>query len=98
MRMEHWISILILLFMGAVSLYGLNSIAPNAMLPSHWNIRGEVDDYSSRNSLLVFAPALGAIVAIIFSAIPYIDPRRHNVLRSSGHGSPPTEPPVGFLS
>lgn len=84
MRTEHWISILILLFMAAISFYGLNNLAPDAMLPSHWNIRGEVDDYSSRNSLLLFAPAIGVIVAIIFSAIPYIDPRRHNVLRSSG--------------
>lgn len=84
MRAEHYISILVICFMGSVSFYGLGNIAPDAMLPSHWNMKGEVDGYSSRNTLLVFAPAIGVIVTIIFSAIPYIDPRRHNVLRSSG--------------
>ncbi len=83
-RAAYIFSVGIILLMMGVSFYGLRHIPADAMLPSHWNIKGEVDDYAPRNVMLALFPALGLIVSVLFAAIPCIDPRRENVWRSAG--------------
>ncbi len=83
-RIAYLFSAGIILAMVAISFYGMQNIPPDAMLPSHWNIKGEVDGYAPRNFMLAFFPVLGVVVALVCAAIPYIDPRRDNVWRSAG--------------
>jgi len=53
-------------------------------IPSHWNVRGEVDNYASRWSGAFGPPllALGLYVLMVF--LPAIDPRRDNYQRFLG--------------
>jgi immunity protein, SdpI family len=44
-------------------------------VPSHWNIRGEVDGYSSRPVGAFFMPAVMAGLWLLFLALPAISPR-----------------------
>lgn len=49
-----------------------------ARIPTHWNLRGEVDGYGSR--LMLFAPAaLMLAVAALWSVLPALSPRRFSV-------------------
>ncbi len=44
-------------------------------IPSHWNIRGEVDSYSSKPFGPFVLPAVMAGLALIFLALPAVSPR-----------------------
>jgi uncharacterized membrane protein len=47
-------------------------------VPSHWNIAGEVDGYSSPFWGAFGLPLLGLAIALILPQLPKIDPRREN--------------------
>ena len=47
-------------------------------IPTHWNMRGEIDDYSSRVWAAWLMPAVLLAMAIILPRLPAIDPRRQN--------------------
>lgn len=53
-------------------------------LPTHWNIRGEVDAYGSRAFVLYFQPLLTLGLYLLFLFLPLLDPRRANYTRFSG--------------
>jgi uncharacterized membrane protein len=48
-------------------------------MASHWNSQGEVDGYMSKFWGLFFMPLVITGLAIIFLAIPKIDPRKENI-------------------
>jgi uncharacterized membrane protein len=74
----------ILVFMIAVSAIGFSRIAPGAELPSHWNIKGEIDGYAPRDLMLILMPGLAFGLAALFALLPAIDPRKENVRASGG--------------
>ncbi|NND72086.1 MAG: DUF1648 domain-containing protein [Rhodothermales bacterium] len=45
-------------------------------IPSHWNIRGEVDGYGSKLTTLLLFPALSLFGYLIIMVAPIIDPKR----------------------
>jgi len=47
-------------------------------VPSHWNIRGEVDNYSSRLWGAYGIPLLNTGIYLLMLLLPLIDPRRDN--------------------
>jgi uncharacterized membrane protein len=47
-------------------------------IPTHWSVRGEINDYSSRTLAAWLMPAVLAAMAIILPRLPAIDPRRAN--------------------
>lgn len=53
-------------------------------MPSHWNIRGEVDGWSSKNFAVWFFPLLNLGLYLMMILMPKIDPRRANYARFSG--------------
>jgi uncharacterized membrane protein len=55
-----------------------------AQVPSHWNIAGEVDGYSSPLAAVVLMPALILALAVILPRLPQIDPRRENYAQFQG--------------
>lgn len=50
-------------------------------VPSHWNINGEIDAYSTRAFGAFFAPALTVGCYLLMIVVPLIDPRRDNYQR-----------------
>jgi uncharacterized membrane protein len=48
-------------------------------MPSHWNMYGEVDGYSSRLFNVLFFPLLKVLLLFMFIIIPKIDPKRKNI-------------------
>lgn len=54
------------------------------VVPSHWNAAGEVDGYTSRNSSLIFVPALTLGLGLFMLYLPQIDPLRANVDKFRG--------------
>lgn len=53
-------------------------------VPSHWNLRGEVDAYGSRLWAAFGPPLLGAAVYFLMLVAPLVDPRRENYARFAG--------------
>lgn len=47
------------------------------MIPTHWNIRGEIDGWGGKGSLLFFS-ALPLGIYLLMTIMPAIDPRRRN--------------------
>ena len=47
-------------------------------IPSHWNARGEIDQYSSKTFGVLFMPLLALGLYFLLSALPFIDPLREN--------------------
>ena len=45
-----------------------------AQIPTHWNLRGEVDNYGSPLVL----PGINALLYIVFLVLPLFDPRKRN--------------------
>lgn len=50
-------------------------------IPTHWNIRGEVDGWSPRWPGAFFTPALAVGVWLLMQLLPRLDPRRENYER-----------------
>ena len=73
-----WSAIAIVAMLAA-SLFVWNEIPDDARLPSHWNIRGEVDGHASRAAVLLFAPSIAGLVTIIFALAPLFEPRNRNL-------------------
>jgi len=73
---KHWIEPaiwLLLLTQLAVSLY-LYPQLPDP-LPTHWNIRGEVDGYMGKPFGVAFPLALNLGIYLLLAALPKLDPR-----------------------
>lgn len=48
-------------------------------VPTHWNIRGEVDGYSPRWTLFIFGPGIMAFMLGLFRLLPWLSPKRFEV-------------------
>lgn len=84
MRNALLFSLILVSIMVGVSIYGLSVIPADAQIPTHWNLRGEIDGFSGRNVGLAVLPAIAILMSAIFAAVPYIDPRKANVAASRG--------------
>lgn len=49
-----------------------------AQVPTHWNLRGEPDDWATRTGAALLGPALILGVSLLGRILPRIDPRRAN--------------------
>src|SRR3954470_16206116 len=49
-----------------------------ASIPTHWNIQGEADKYSSKTPGTLFLPLLSIGMYVLLLILPKIDPRRKN--------------------
>jgi len=70
------ITLIFIMAIIAISLVSAPCLADR--LPSHWNARGEVDGYSSKNFALFFYPAITLFVYLLMVLLPKIDPFRKN--------------------
>lgn len=75
-----WSALALAAMLGA-SWYAWTVLPADAQLPIHWNVAGEVDGYAPKAVALLFAPAVAALIAAIFAAVPLLEPRRENLNR-----------------
>lgn len=54
------------------------------LVASHWNFKGEVDAYSSKTFNAFFFPGLLAAMYLLFTVLPYFDPKRERYAEFSG--------------
>src|SRR6266487_5812303 len=47
-------------------------------VPTHFNVKGEPDDYSGKSFALLLLPVMNVIIYFILFFIPRIDPRKKN--------------------
>ncbi len=45
-------------------------------VPTHWNYKGEIDDWGNKSSLIFLTFLLPGLTYILFTAIPLIDPKK----------------------
>ncbi|MFH0956362.1 MAG: SdpI family protein, partial [Candidatus Aenigmatarchaeota archaeon] len=67
----------------ALSVY-FYPVLPESMA-SHWGIRGNVDGYMQKPLAAFLMPAMLAAMALLFFAIPRIDPLKANIDKFRGH-------------
>lgn len=78
-------SFLCVIIVSAMSIYAWVNLPDLAEYPVHWNIRGEVDGYGSRKTVLMILamfPVLVLFLTGLFYAIPKIEPLRQNLENS----------------
>lgn len=73
---------IVILSMLLISGWAWSQIPDDALVPVHWNISGEPDRYGSKFSGLFTLPLITTGLVILFSFLPYIDPKRANLARS----------------
>jgi len=52
-------------------------------IPSHWNTAGQVDKYASKNFTVFFFPSLILFIYLLITFLPFIDPLKKNIEKSS---------------
>lgn len=79
MKLWKKIDWLIILFLLAFFVFGIY-VAPTMpdRVPTHWNIRGEVDGWGSKYINLFLMPSIALFFYFLMSFLPAIDPLRKN--------------------
>jgi uncharacterized membrane protein len=70
------------LFMAAVSAYAWVAIPPDTLVPTHWNIHGEVDAYGSKTTGLMMMPIFLLVFVPFLLLLIRLDPRKEHVAQS----------------
>ncbi len=50
-----------------------------AQMASHWNIKGEVDNYSPKCTTLFLMPLISFLILLLFWILPRVDPLKKNI-------------------
>lgn len=75
------LSITIVIMLG-LSIYGWIEIPEETSIPIHWNFKGEADNFVGKSLGLSLIPVLTAVIGVVLSIVPLIDPRKLNILQS----------------
>ena len=74
----HWI--VALLF--TVAAVGLSAYAWSKLperVPTHWNIKGEVDGFGSKQMPTLITPGMMVVMLLVFAVLPSISPKNYEV-------------------
>jgi uncharacterized membrane protein len=66
-----------------VSAWAWGQIPSDARVPIHWGLNGQPNGWAPKWVALTIMPFTILVIGGIFAVIPYIDPRRPNLVRSS---------------
>jgi uncharacterized membrane protein len=75
MNKKFWLSIIIIIVQLALALYLSSFIADDVRIPSHWNIRGEIDGYTGKWTSILLFPGINIFLFIFMLALPIISVR-----------------------
>ena len=76
------VSTLIAGLLSIASAWVFLQLPDNARIPMHWNFHGQVDGYGSRAAVF-FMPGVVLAVSLLLFLLPWLEPRRGNLLRSA---------------
>ena len=79
---KEWYILLLILATFLIGLYFYPDLP--AKVPTHWNIRGEIDGWSTKTFAVWFFPLLNLGIYFMMLLLPRIDPRRDNYKRFEG--------------
>ena len=80
--MRKWIPMLLVIAATLASML-IYSRLPE-QVPTHWNMEGEADDWSSRFFGAWLMPLMMAVILVVLRLVPHIDPRRANYEKFRG--------------
>lgn len=80
--MKKWIPIVLILTSIIISLVAYPHMPDQ--VPTHWNMQGEVDDYSSKLFNAVLMPGIILFIYITLVVTPKIDPKKENYKKFTG--------------
>jgi uncharacterized membrane protein len=80
--MRKWIPIVLIAAATIASVIAYPAMPER--VPTHWNMAGDVDGWSSRFLGAWLMPLMMAVILIILRVVPLIDPRRANYAKFSG--------------
>lgn len=75
MNLKREIPLIIIVLIPFIYLAYIWSSLPETV-PTHWNYKGEIDDWGSKNSLILITFLLSGVTYILFTIIPLIDPKK----------------------
>jgi uncharacterized membrane protein len=78
----NWLLIVFILALYIIG-YLLYPLLPD-MMPTHWNLKGEVDGYSSKTYYVLFFPSLILALYLLISFAPKFDPRPESYEKFTG--------------
>ncbi|HZT05542.1 MAG TPA: SdpI family protein [Chloroflexota bacterium] len=78
------LSVGLVLGMFAFSAWAWVLLPSDAWLPVHWGPSGQPDRYGGKGEALLVTPAMAAVVTAILALLPRVEPRRANLIASSG--------------
>jgi len=79
---KEWYLLALILATFLIGLYVYPDLP--ARVPTHWNIKGEIDGWSSKTFAVWFFPFLNLGIYFMMLVLPNIDPRRENYKRFAG--------------
>ena len=88
MNKKFWLSIIIIIVQLALALYLSSFIADDARIPSHWNIRGEIDGYTGKWTAILLFPGINIIMFMIMLSLPFISVRYRKTPERFSHMVP----------
>jgi len=77
----EFIPLLLIILTISVSIFFYNNLPER--IATHWNFAGEVDGYGSGRAQAIFFPLLIIGIYLLFSFIPYLDPKRERYAQFS---------------
>jgi uncharacterized membrane protein len=76
------ISVAVVLAMAGFAVFAWLRLPPDAVLPMHWNSAGQVDRTAPAIEALAMPVMVTAVLTIIFSVIPAIEPLQRGMVKS----------------
>lgn len=83
LRRFYILSAAALLVMVATAAWGFAQVGLGAIVPTHWNVQGEVDGTGAAWFAFLMIPVITAGIVGLMALIPRIEPRRDNLRRSA---------------
>jgi uncharacterized membrane protein len=76
---RRWLGLVIVAAALALSIWAYPRLPDS--VPTHWNMRGQADDYSSRLVAVLSVPLGLLVLMAVFQILPRIDPKGRNYLK-----------------
>ncbi len=73
-----WVAFVILFMQLVISLYIGHSLPADAQVPSHWNLKGDIDGWSSKWLGILLFPGINLILILLIVFFPQLSPRYRN--------------------
>ena len=77
------ITLVVAAAMGAFGYWAASGLPPGFVLPTHWNVRGEVDDTMPALTALMIPVGITLALGILFAIIPLIEPLQEKLEASA---------------